>query len=96
MKLSKTISTTIIPKMNKNKFKEENNMKTYEVTYTETLVHTFYVEAKDEKEAEKVFYEGLMDDAFDLSDGDVTESGYTIAESDDVCNFHYKSSKEDM
>ena len=65
-------------------------MKTYKVTYVETLVHAFYVEANSEEEAAEAFHQGLMDDAFDLSDGDVTSSDYTIKESEDEYHFHYK------
>jgi hypothetical protein len=53
-------------------------MKTYQVTYTETLVHTFYVEAHNEEEADKVFREKSMECEFDFSDGEITETGYVI------------------
>lgn len=58
-------------------------MKTYKVTYKETLVHAFYVEANNEEEAQDVFEQGLMDGQFDFSDGDVDEADYTITEDDD-------------
>ena len=53
-------------------------MKTYKVTYTETLVHAFYVDANNEEEADEVFREKCMECEFDFSDGEVTETGYTI------------------
>ena len=58
-------------------------MKTYVVHYTETLVHTFYVEANSEEEADKVFREKSMACEFDFSDGEITETGYTIECEDD-------------
>lgn len=61
-------------------------MKTYRVTYTETLVHTFYVDANNEEEADEVFREKSMECEFDFSDGEVAETGYIIEcvdESDD-------------
>ena len=53
-------------------------MKTYRVTYTETLVHTFYVDANNEEEADEVFREKSMECEFDFSDGEVAETGYII------------------
>ena len=53
-------------------------MKTYKVTYKETLVHTFYVDANNEEEADEVFREKSMECEFDFSYGEVTETGYTI------------------
>lgn len=64
-------------------------MKTYKVTYKETLIHTFYVEANDEEEAAIVFEEGCMNSQFDFSDGDIDETGYTIVEDDDTYHYHY-------
>lgn len=53
-------------------------MKTYKVTYIETLAHTFYVEANSEEEADKVFREKSMECEFDFSNGDIVDTGYVI------------------
>lgn len=53
-------------------------MKTYKVIYTETLAHTFYVEANSEEEADKVFREKSMECEFDFSNGEVIDTGYII------------------
>jgi hypothetical protein len=55
-------------------------MKTYKVTYIEKLIHTFYVEANDEEEAEAIFKEQSMACEFDFSDGVVDETEYIIEE----------------
>ena len=55
-------------------------MKIYEVTYRETLVHKFYVEANSIGEACAIFGNGCMNCEFDFSDGVVDETDYTIAE----------------
>ena len=69
-------------------------MKTYKVTYVEKLIHTFYVDANNEEEAKEVFEQGLTDDAFDLSGGEVDETDYKVAESDDKYHYHYVPSAE--
>ena len=69
-------------------------MKTYKITYKETLIHTFYVEANDEEEAERVFEEGCMNSQFDFSDGEIDETGYTITEDNDKHHYHYTPSAE--
>lgn len=69
-------------------------MKTYKVTYVETLIHVFYVEANNEDEAQEVFEQGLMDGQFDFSDGDVDEADYTITEDDDEYHYHYTNKEE--
>lgn len=55
-------------------------MKTYKITYTETLIHEFYVDAENETEAQEKFAQGLMDGYFDLTHGYVDESDYKIEE----------------
>ena len=70
-------------------------MKTYKVTYVEKLIHTFYVEANNEEEAEEAFEQGMMDGAFDLSDGEVTEADHWVKEDDDERHYHYTSDDED-
>ena len=55
-------------------------MKTYKVVYKETLVHWFYVDGKNEEEAEEKFKQGLMDGEYDFSDGSVEEADYEIRE----------------
>ena len=55
-------------------------MKTYKVTYKETLVHTFYVEANSEEEAEEVFKAQSMACELDFSDGEIDETEYIIEE----------------
>lgn len=69
-------------------------MKTYKIIYKETLVHAFYVEANSEREAQEAFEQGMMDGAFDFSDGDVDEADYSIAECDDKYHYHYTPSAE--
>ena len=55
-------------------------MKTYKVTYKETLIHTFYVDANSAEEAERIFNEQGMDGELDFSDGTVDETEYIIEE----------------
>ena len=55
-------------------------MKTYKVTYKETLIHTFYVDANNEEEAEAKFQEQSMACELDFSDGEVDETEYIIEE----------------
>ena len=57
-------------------------MKTYKITYTETLVHTFYVEADSPEEAVKVFDESARAGEFDFSDGEIANTE-TEAEEDE-------------
>ena len=64
-------------------------MKAYKVTYVEKLIHTFYVEANNEEEAERAFEQGMMDDAFDLSGGEVDDADYSVAECEDKYHYHY-------
>ena len=66
-------------------------MKTYKVTYKETILHTFYVEANNEEEAEKVFEEGCENSQFDFSGGEVDDTDYWVEESDDQYHYHYTS-----
>jgi hypothetical protein len=54
--------------------------KTYKIIYTETLVHWFYVDAKNEVEAKEKFEQGLMDGEFDFTHGDVDSSDFKIEE----------------
>ena len=58
-------------------------MKTYKVIYTETLVHTFYVDANSEEEADKVFREKSMECEFDFSDGTVVDTSCVIEDTDE-------------
>lgn len=58
-------------------------MKTYKVIYTETLAHTFYVEANSEEEADKAFRKQSMEGELDFSDGYVVDTGYVIEDTDD-------------
>ena len=69
-------------------------MKTYKVTYKETLIHAFYVEANNEEEAKEVFEQGLMDGTFDFSDGDVDGADYSVKEDNDQYHYHYTPSAE--
>ena len=55
-------------------------MKTYKVIYKETLIHTFYVEANSEEEAEEIFKAQGMACELDFSDGEVDETEYIIEE----------------
>ena len=55
-------------------------MKTYKVTYKETLIHTFYVDADDEESAKEAFEEDLMQGRVDFSDGEVTNTEYELEE----------------
>ena len=55
-------------------------MKTYKVTYVEKLIHTFYVDANNEEEAQEVFEEDLMQGNVDFSDGEVSDTEYKLEE----------------
>lgn len=55
-------------------------MKTYKITYTETIVYEFYVDAENEKDADEKFKQGLYEGEFDFTRGDVDISDYTIEE----------------
>ena len=55
-------------------------MKTYKITYTETLIHEFYVDAESTADAQKKFEQGLMDGEFDFTHGYVDDSDYKIEE----------------
>lgn len=69
-------------------------MKTYKVTYIEKLIHTFYVEANNEEEAERVFEEGCMNSQFDFSDGEIDTTDYWVEEDSDEHHYHYTPSAE--
>lgn len=53
-------------------------MQEYKIIFTETLVHTFSVEAENVEEADNEFTRGLSEGRFDFSDGEVADSEYTI------------------
>jgi hypothetical protein len=55
-------------------------MKTYKVTYIEKLIHTFYVDANNEEEAQRVFEEQAISCELDFSDGEIDETEYKIEE----------------
>jgi hypothetical protein len=55
-------------------------MKTYKITYTETLVHHFYVDAESETEAIECFEKGARECEFDFSNGVVDTADYTVEE----------------
>ena len=55
-------------------------MKTCKITYKETLIHTFYVDANSKEEAEAIFNEQGMTGELDFSDGTVDETEYIINE----------------
>jgi hypothetical protein len=55
-------------------------MKTYKVTYIEKLIHTFYVEAENEEEADAIFEGQCMACELDFSDGVIDEAEYKIEE----------------
>ena len=55
-------------------------MKTYKVTYKETLIHTFYVEANNEDEANKVFENQVSNGEIDFSDGEIDDTEIKIEE----------------
>lgn len=55
-------------------------MKTYKVTYTEKLVHEFYVEAESVDEASHIFNGQLNHGEVDFSDGCLVDSKITIEE----------------
>ena len=70
-------------------------MKTYKVTYIEKLIHTFYVEANNEEEAERVFEEGCANSQFDFSDGEIDDTDYWVNEDDDQHHYHYKRTNKE-
>ena len=55
-------------------------MKTYKVTYTETLVHTFWVEAENIDDAKTTFDNYVNHGEIDFSDGCLTDSNIKIEE----------------
>ena len=55
-------------------------MKTYKVTYTEKLIHEFYVDAKDLNEASDIFQQRLNHGEIDFSDGCLVDSNIKIEE----------------
>ena len=55
-------------------------MKTYKVTYTETLVHTFWVEAESLDEARSTFDTYVNHGEIDFSDGCLIDSDTKIEE----------------
>lgn len=55
-------------------------MKTYKVTYTEKLIHEFYVDAEDEYEASDKFDAMLNHGEVDFSDGCLVNSNIKIEE----------------
>ena len=69
-------------------------MKTYKITYKETLVHEFYVEASNENEAKEAFEEGLSSGEFDFSHGYIDDTDYSLEEDDDEDHHHYVPSAE--
>lgn len=88
-------SLTAIPTKDFTKhteIKEENVMKTYKVTYVEKLIHTFYVEANNEEEAERAFEEGCENSQFDFSDGEIDDTDYWVEEDNDEHHYHYTPS----
>lgn len=48
--------------------------KTYKITYTETLVHTFYVDAESTEDAIETFDEDARNGEYDFSDGEVSNT----------------------
>lgn len=54
--------------------------KTYEIVYTETLVHKFEVEASTPEEAKRVFEERNNNGEFDFSYGEFVDSSITVEE----------------
>lgn len=55
-------------------------MKTYKVTYKETLVHTFYIEADNIEDAEDTFDRFVDHGEVDFSDGELVDSEIKIEE----------------
>ena len=60
--------------------KGEKILKEYKVTFTETIIHTFFFEAESEEDAENKFLEAADNCEIDFSDGEVSDSEYYIAE----------------
>ena len=58
-------------------------MKTYKITYTEKLIHTFYVDAENLDEASATFNNQLNHGEIDFSDGCLVDSKITIEEEDE-------------
>lgn len=55
-------------------------MKTYKITYTETLIHEFYVDAENEVDAKEKFEQGIGDGEFDFCHGDIDTTDFRIEE----------------
>ncbi len=56
-------------------------MNTYKITYTEKLVHTFYIEADSIEDAEDTFNNFVDHGEVDFSDGELVDSDIMIEES---------------
>lgn len=54
--------------------------KTYKITYTETLVHTFYVDAESPEDAVEIFDEDARNGEYDFSDGEVSNTEIEVEE----------------
>lgn len=48
--------------------------KTYKITYTETLVHTFYVDAESLEDAVETFDKDARNGEYDFSGGEVSNT----------------------
>jgi hypothetical protein len=57
-------------------------MKTYKVTYRETLIHTFYVEAENIDDAEDTFNKLIDNGKIDFSDGEIDTTELKIEENE--------------
>ena len=54
--------------------------KTYKITYKETLIHTFEVEANSPEEAKALFEKKIAYGEFDFSDGEIDTTEFNIEE----------------
>jgi hypothetical protein len=57
-------------------------MKAYKVTYKETLIHTFYVEAENIDDAEDTFNKLIDHGKIDFSDGEIDTTELKIEENE--------------
>ena len=55
-------------------------MKTFKVTYTEKLIHEFYVDEESVEDASNKFYNQLNNGEIDFSDGCLVDSKINIEE----------------
>lgn len=78
LELAEGILAEIIERVCEDQPRETTKL--YKITYTETLVHWFYVDAVNEQQAQEIFEQKLANGEFDFSHGDVDDTDFKIEE----------------